>query len=198
MADATDTNQTDRIEFGISMRLLKEVVAESQLAEQLGYDYLLTGEHISFYGPTPNTLISLSAAAAVTERIKLLSGIVLVPLYPAALLAKLIATLDTVSHGRYCFGIGIGGENPKEFDEAFAQFRRDGIGAMVHVTGSSGREQWNRVTTATGYGSSSDRTVYFGLGKDPSVKSIEISWPSGARQTLRDVATGRYLTVEEP
>jgi alkanesulfonate monooxygenase SsuD/methylene tetrahydromethanopterin reductase-like flavin-dependent oxidoreductase (luciferase family) len=41
---------------------------------------------------------------------------VLVPLYPPALLAKLIATLDVVSHGRYCFGIGIGGENPREFE----------------------------------------------------------------------------------
>ena len=109
-------DQSEGIEFGISMRLLKEVRAESQLAESLGFDYLLTGEHISFHGPTPNTLISLAAAAAVTERIKLLSGIVLVPLYPAALLAKLIATLDTISHGRYCFGIGIGGENPREFD----------------------------------------------------------------------------------
>lgn len=109
-------DQSDGIEFGISMRLLKEVRSEAQLAESLGFDYVLTGEHISFHGPTPNTLISLSAAAAVTERIKLLSGIVLVPLYPPALLAKLIATLDTISHGRYCFGIGIGGENPKEFE----------------------------------------------------------------------------------
>ncbi len=109
-------DQSEGVEFGVSMRLLKEVVAEAQLVESLGYDYLLTGEHISFHGPTPNTLISLAAAAAVTERIKLLSGIVLVPLYPPALLAKLIATLDTISHGRYCFGIGIGGENPREFE----------------------------------------------------------------------------------
>ena len=109
-----DTN--DGIDFGVSMRLLKEVKAEAQLAESLGYEYLLTGEHISFYGPTPNTIVSLAAAAGATERIKLMSGIVLVPLYPPALLAKLIATLDVVSHGRYCFGIGIGGENPKEFE----------------------------------------------------------------------------------
>ena len=46
-------DQTDGIDFGISMRLLKEVVAESQLAESLGFEYLLTGEHISFYGPMP-------------------------------------------------------------------------------------------------------------------------------------------------
>ncbi len=75
---------------------------------------------------------------------------------------------------------------------------RDGIGAWVHVTGASGREQWNRVTTATGYGSSSDPSVHFGMGRDTAAKSVEILWPSGVGQTLRDVACGRYRTVEEP
>lgn len=75
---------------------------------------------------------------------------------------------------------------------------RDGIGAMVQVTGASGRKQWNRVTTATGYASSSDRTVFFGMGADSSAHAIEIQWPSGAVQRLANVACGRYLTVEEP
>jgi hypothetical protein len=75
---------------------------------------------------------------------------------------------------------------------------RDGIGARVHVVGLSGHEQWNRVTTAVGYGSASDRTVFFGMGKDKAAKLVEISWPGGARQTLADVAGDRYLTVEEP
>ncbi|MSV30338.1 MAG: CRTAC1 family protein [Bryobacterales bacterium] len=75
---------------------------------------------------------------------------------------------------------------------------RDGIGSMVHVTGASGREQWNRVTTATGYASSSDRTVFFGTGSDAVAKTVEIQWPSGERQRLVNVACDRYLTVEEP
>jgi hypothetical protein len=75
---------------------------------------------------------------------------------------------------------------------------RDAIGAWVRVTGASGREQWNRVTTAVGYGSASDRTVHFGMGRDDRATIVEILWPSGARQTLRDVACGRYLSVEEP
>ncbi len=50
---------------------------------------------------------------------------------------------------------------------------RDGIGAMIHVTGGSGRSQWNRVTTAVGYGSSSDRTVFFGMGQDTAA-TLEI------------------------
>jgi hypothetical protein len=75
---------------------------------------------------------------------------------------------------------------------------RDGIGAMVRVAGASGREQWNRVTTAAGYASSSDRTVYFGMGPDRSAKTIEILWPSGVRQSLHDIPCDRLLEVEEP
>jgi len=75
---------------------------------------------------------------------------------------------------------------------------RDGIGALVRVVGRSGREQWNRATTSTGYGCSSDRTVFFGMGKDAAAKSIEIRWPSGAKQTLTDVSCDRYLAIDEP
>ena len=53
------------------------------------------------------------------------------------------------------------------------------------------------MTTATGYGSSSDRTVFFGTGKDAVVKSIEIIWPSGVRQRLDNVKGDQYLTIEE-
>jgi hypothetical protein len=74
---------------------------------------------------------------------------------------------------------------------------RDGIGALIRVTGASGREQWNRVTTAVGYGSSSDRTVHFGMGSDRAA-SIEVTWPSGIRQLIQGVACDRYWIVEEP
>ena len=67
---------------------------------------------------------------------------------------------------------------------------------MVHVTGASGREQWNRVTTAVGYGSSSDRTAYFGMADDVAA-SVEVIWPSGTRQVIKDVGCDRYLTLDE-
>jgi hypothetical protein len=63
---------------------------------------------------------------------------------------------------------------------------------------ASGGEQWNRVTTATGYGGSSDRTVFFGLGKEGTARSIEILWPSGVRQKLDNVNVDLYLTIDEP
>jgi probable F420-dependent oxidoreductase len=84
--------------------------------EELGYDFLGCGEHVMFHGPVSNTFISLSVAAGVTKKIKLLSSIVLLPLYPAALVAKMGAALDVASDGRYNFGVGIGGEFPKEFE----------------------------------------------------------------------------------
>ena len=74
---------------------------------------------------------------------------------------------------------------------------RDGIGAMIRIRGASGAEQWNRVTTAVGYGSSSDRVAHFGMGADARAAEIEIQWPGGGRQTVKDVAVDRVLDVEE-
>jgi hypothetical protein len=75
---------------------------------------------------------------------------------------------------------------------------RDAIGARIRVVGESGREQWNYVTTSTGYAASSDKAVHFGLGQDAKVKLVEIQWPSGLKQQLKDVAVDRYLDLEEP
>jgi hypothetical protein len=54
------------------------------------------------------------------------------------------------------------------------------------------------VTTAVGYASASDKRVHFGLGADRTVREIEIRWPSGTKQTLRNIAAGQVLTVREP
>jgi hypothetical protein len=70
---------------------------------------------------------------------------------------------------------------------------RDGIGARVRI----GR-QWNHMTSAVGYASSSHFGVHFGLGKTAKVEEIEIHWPSGIVQTLRDVSADQRLVVREP
>ncbi|MDE3186839.1 MAG: CRTAC1 family protein [Acidobacteriota bacterium] len=74
---------------------------------------------------------------------------------------------------------------------------RDGIGAVIKVTTSKG-SQWVTVTTASGYLSSSDPRAHFGLGADASAESVEIRWPSGIVQELKNVAGDRMVTVEEP
>lgn len=105
-----------QIEFGMSMMGLDDVAGNAQRLEALGYDYVGCGEHVSFHGPTSNSFISLGVAAGATRTIKLISAIVLLPLYPATLAAKLAATLDVASHGRYHMGVGVGGEMPREFE----------------------------------------------------------------------------------
>jgi alkanesulfonate monooxygenase SsuD/methylene tetrahydromethanopterin reductase-like flavin-dependent oxidoreductase (luciferase family) len=55
-------------------------------------------------------------AAGATQSIRLMSTITLLPLYPAALLAKMGAALDVASGGRFILGVGVGGEFKNEFD----------------------------------------------------------------------------------
>ena len=74
---------------------------------------------------------------------------------------------------------------------------RDGIGAVIKLTTSAG-PQWETLTTSVGYLSSSDPRVHFGLGKDTTAQSIEIRWPSGILQTLKDVQADQYVMVDEP
>ena len=104
------------VEFGIGLPRLDSIAEGAQRAEALGYDFLSTGEHVFFHGPIGNGLISLAAAAGATTRIKLMSSITLVPLYPAALLTKLVTSLDVVSSGRFNLGVGVGGEFAREFE----------------------------------------------------------------------------------
>jgi probable F420-dependent oxidoreductase len=93
-----------------------EVPALARQAEEQGFDYFCCGEHVFFHGPVTNAFVALSAAAGATERIRLLSALTVLPVYPAALAAKLVATLDRVSQGRFELGVGVGGEYPPEFE----------------------------------------------------------------------------------
>ena len=74
---------------------------------------------------------------------------------------------------------------------------RDAIGARIKIVTRSGA-QYNHVTTSVGYASSSAGPVHFGLGQSASVDLMEIHWPSGAVQELRNVPGDQLLKVKEP
>lgn len=95
---------------------LAEVVERAVDAEARGFDFLACGEHVFFHRAVPNAFVALAAAAGATSRIRLLSALTILPLYPAALAAKMVATLDGVSRGRFELGVGVGGEFPAEFE----------------------------------------------------------------------------------
>ncbi|HZD30757.1 MAG TPA: ASPIC/UnbV domain-containing protein, partial [Candidatus Angelobacter sp.] len=73
---------------------------------------------------------------------------------------------------------------------------RDGIGARIKVVTGS-KTQYDHMATAAGYASSSARPVHFGLGKEDVADLVEIHWPSGTVQQLRNVAGDRILLVKE-
>jgi hypothetical protein len=75
---------------------------------------------------------------------------------------------------------------------------RMAIGAQIRIVTEDGHSQWNEVTTAVGYASSSDSRVHFGLGANRRIKEMEIRWPGGIKQTLRDVEVDRIMTIQEP
>jgi len=74
---------------------------------------------------------------------------------------------------------------------------RDAIGAQVKIVTGSG-SQWGTVTTSSGYLSASDRRLHFGLGSDIDIDRIEIRWPSGIKQLLRNQKGDEELVIEEP
>jgi probable F420-dependent oxidoreductase len=102
------------LQFGVN--LFPQQWEDVVRIEELGYDSAWTSEHIFFYFPTFDALTMLAAMAARTARIRLGTAVMLLPLRPAALAAKEIASVDVISGGRLTIGIGIGGEYPKEFE----------------------------------------------------------------------------------
>ncbi|HZS50344.1 MAG TPA: FG-GAP-like repeat-containing protein [Bryobacterales bacterium] len=75
---------------------------------------------------------------------------------------------------------------------------RDGLGAKVRLTLPSGAAQYNHASTSVGYASSSEPLVRFGLGPYEAASEIEIRWPSGVVQRLRNISGDRVLVVQEP
>jgi hypothetical protein len=74
---------------------------------------------------------------------------------------------------------------------------RDGIGATIKLKTKAGT-QYNHVFTSAGYASSSAGPVHFGLEEDTSAELIEIQWPSGTVQELKNLAADQIVTVKEP
>jgi hypothetical protein len=73
---------------------------------------------------------------------------------------------------------------------------RDGIGARVTLTTATGKP-WGLVRTGSSYLSQSELLLTFGLGAEVKVPRVEVAWPSGIVDVLKDVAANQTLTVEE-
>jgi probable F420-dependent oxidoreductase len=95
---------------------IDELVALVELVDRCGYDSLWVGDHIAFAVPILDPLQQLAQAAVASRRLTLATGVYLLPLRHPAPVAKEVATLDHLTEGRLIFGVGLGGEFPKEFE----------------------------------------------------------------------------------
>lgn len=73
---------------------------------------------------------------------------------------------------------------------------KDGIGAVVRIESASGK-QWSTVHSGSTYASQSDLALTFGLGGDTAVKTIQVEWPSGVKQSFSGIAANQILTIDE-
>lgn len=94
-------------------RALGALAAE---AEALGFASLWTGDHIAFPAPILDPLQVLACFASHTQRVRLGTCVYLLPLRHPTVVAKMVASLDFISGGRVTFGVGVGGEFPREFE----------------------------------------------------------------------------------
>jgi alkanesulfonate monooxygenase SsuD/methylene tetrahydromethanopterin reductase-like flavin-dependent oxidoreductase (luciferase family) len=92
-------------------------------AEEAGFSGLVTIDRIAY--PSYDSLTALSAAAGATERISLMTNILLAPIYSPVLLAKTAASIDQISGGRLTLGLAPGGR-PDDYEVAGRDFHRRG------------------------------------------------------------------------
>lgn len=95
---------------------IDELCAFVETVDRCGYDSIWVGDHVSFAIPILDPLLQLAQAAMASRRLTFGTGVYLLPLRPPGPVAKQVATLDHLTEGRFIFGVGVGGEFPKEFD----------------------------------------------------------------------------------
>jgi probable F420-dependent oxidoreductase len=93
-----------------------ELVELAQSIDRSGYDSLWVGDHISFPLAIFDPLLQLAQAAVASRRLTLGTSVYLLPLRHPTPVAKMVATLDHLTEGRLIFGVGVGGEFPKEYE----------------------------------------------------------------------------------
>lgn len=94
------------------------VADAARVAEEVGFDAAWVGDHLTYVAPCLDPFSALSAAAAVTTRIHLGFSVLLLPLRPLVWVAKQLGSLCALAPDRVVCGVGVGGENPAEWEAA--------------------------------------------------------------------------------
>ena len=96
--------------------LIEDLAALIEVVDRCGYDSIWVGDHVAFAIPYLDPLVQLAQAAVLSRRITVGTAVYLLPLRNPGPVAKQVATLDLLTEGRVIFGVGVGGEFPKEYE----------------------------------------------------------------------------------
>ena len=86
------------------------------LVDRCGYDSMWVGDHVAFTIAIFDPLMQLAQAAVLSRRLVFGTDVFLLPLRHPTPVAKQVSTLDHLTEGRFIFGVGVGGEFPKEYE----------------------------------------------------------------------------------
>src|SRR2546421_9757881 len=138
------------------------IVDWAKRAEQAGFSSLGTIDRIAYVNY--ESLIALAAAAAVTERIRLATDILIAPLRSnTALLAKQAATIDALSGGRLVLGLAVGGRTD-DYEVSGVDF--SGRGSSFERQLSELAEVWEGETVGPAPANGRRPTLLIGGGSD--------------------------------
>jgi probable F420-dependent oxidoreductase len=93
----------------------RELAGLARGAEGAGFDSLHVGDHVQWHAPIHETTVLMATFAAATERVRIVSDVIVLPFRHPVLLAKTIASLDVLSGGRLTLGVGVGGDYAPEY-----------------------------------------------------------------------------------
>jgi alkanesulfonate monooxygenase SsuD/methylene tetrahydromethanopterin reductase-like flavin-dependent oxidoreductase (luciferase family) len=113
------------MQFGLMLPYMTGTTRSAMLgwatgAEEAGFRTVTVGERMTY--PNFDQIVALAAAASVTRRVRILANILIVPVHPAGLLAKQLASLDVVSEGRFVMAAGVG-DREQDYRAADATMR---------------------------------------------------------------------------
>lgn len=131
--------QATRIRPRHHVKLYKELIEDCQVAEALGFHSLwLTEHHFWYDGYCPSLLVGLAALASATTKIKLASGVVLLPMHDPIRVAEQACVVDHISRGRLILG----------FANGYRDVEFDGFGLRRKDRGARLNEQFEILTKA--------------------------------------------------
>ena len=108
-----------RLRFGtmVSTSSREEATRGLESISQWGYEVLWAPDHVAFTGPVSDPLTTLAYLSALDPKLTFGTSVYLLPLRHPVPVAKMVATLDRLlGAGHFIFGVGVGGEFPREYE----------------------------------------------------------------------------------